>query len=70
MTSTASARMPARSSTSASGTPRQRVTPIAPRPQAVPGTCMFCCSGNSERPLPAHSMATVRSTDGSAVSSS
>jgi hypothetical protein len=31
---------------------------------------MRCWDSNSERPLPAHSMATVRSTDGSEVSSS
>ena len=47
---------PARSSTSRSGTPRQRATPIAPSFQAEPAAGVPCWLPKRLRPLPAHSM--------------
>jgi hypothetical protein len=59
ITETASRESPARSRTSASGTPRQRATPIAPSFHGVPGTGVFCTEPKYQRPLPAHSIAAV-----------
>ena len=56
---------PARSSTSASGTPRQRATPIAPSFHGVPAAGVPCWLAKKLRPLPAHSMNAVTARDGS-----
>ena len=61
ITSTASARSPARSSTADSGTPRQRASPIAPSRHWVPEAGVLCWSAKKRRPLPAHSIAAVSS---------
>ena len=65
MTSTARQLMPARSSSSPSGTPRQRATPIAPSFHCVPDAGVPCWMPKKLRPLPAHSMAAVIVRDGS-----
>ena len=65
MTSTAEGLMPARSSTSRSGTPRHRATPIAPSPHWVPGAGVPCWVPKKLRPLPAHSIAVTMSRCGS-----
>ena len=69
MTSSADAFRPARSSTSLSGTPVQVATPMAPRPQAVPAAGVPCWVSKKLRALPAHSIARVTVTWGSACRS-
>jgi hypothetical protein len=64
MTSTARRVIPAASSTSRSGTPRQRATPIAPSVHWLPGTGVPCWEAKKLRPLPAHSMNAVTSREG------
>ena len=61
MTSTRAAAMPARSSSSPRGTPRQRATPTAPSFHCVPAAGVPCWLAKKLRPLPAHSMNAVTS---------
>ena len=65
MTSTARRLMPARSSSSPRGTPRQRATPTAPSFHCVPAAGVPCWLAKKLRPLPAHSMNAVIVRDGS-----
>lgn len=62
MTSTASPRTPASSSTSRNSTPFHSATPMPPSVHAVPGAGVPCWVAKYERPLPAHSTATVAVT--------
>lgn len=64
ITSTALGLIPARSSTSRSGTPRHCATPIAPSFQAEPVAGVPCWLAKKLRPLPAHSMNAARVSEG------